>query len=291
MTLRGQLQHHAPLADYTSWRVGGEAKTIYHPADKNDLITFLQTLPSDEPLLWLGLGSNTLIRDRGFNGTVIITQSCLSGLIPLNDHTLYAEAGVSCAKIARLSARLNLTGLEFMAGIPGTVGGALKMNAGCHGGETWQTVSALQTINRKGETFKRTPKDYKVHYRHVKGHEQEWFLSAEFKLKSCEPQVALSKIKQLVTHRQQTQPINVPSCGSVFRNPPGQFAARLIEQCQLKGFTLKGAKISEKHANFIINEGHATAADIEALISHIQQTVKRECQIELIPEVHIYGDL
>src|SRR3990167_1322395 len=286
--LRGQLKHNISLADYTSWRVGGPAKTLYHPADKTDLINFLQTVSATEPVIWLGLGSNTLIRDQGFNGTVIITQSTLDNLTQLSDTKLYAEAGTACAKLARFSARLNLTGLEFMAGIPGTVGGALKMNAGCSGGETWTTVTSVQTINRCGKLFTHTPRDYDIHYRHVLGHDQEWFLGAEFTLKNEIPGTAQAKIKQLIAYRQETQPINFPSGGSVFRNPPHQYAAKLIESCQLKGYTLGHAKISEKHANFIINEGGATAADIEALIHHIQATVKKQCHIELIPEVHIY---
>lgn len=248
-------------------------------------------MPFDEPLLWLGLGSNSLIRDGGFSGTVILTQGCLKEMTLLSDNCIRVEAGVSCASMARFSARNNLSGGEFWAGIPGTMGGALRMNAGCHGGETWQSVIEVQTINRRGEIRTRKPEEFEVAYRHVAGLGDEWFISAKLQLSPGNKETSLQLIKDLLAHRAKTQPTNEYNCGSVFRNPPGDFAARLIESCGLKGVSIGGAVVSEKHANFIINhQGTATAANIEALIHLVQTKVREQTSIELIREVHIIGD-
>ena len=287
--LRGQLQQKALLAEYTSWRVGGPADLLYIPADLKDLAFFLEQLPLDIPLLWLGLGSNVLIRDGGVEGVVIVTQGALAEINPLESQIVRAEAGVACAQIARYTARLGLTGLEFMAGIPGTVGGALAMNAGCYGGETWQRVRCVETINRKGEIKLRPLTDFQVAYRSVKGQQDEWFVAGHFELALGDKKHSLEDIKVLLEKRNAAQPTGLPNCGSVFRNPTGNFAARLIEECGLKGKVIGGACVSTKHANFIINEHAATAADIEALIYEIAATVEKQHGIRLIPEVHIIG--
>ena len=288
---QGTLLFNEPLADYTTWRVGGPATRLYKPAHLADLVVFLRQLPKNEPLLWLGLGSNSLIRDKGFSGTVVVTQGCLKEIGLLDADTVRVEAGVSCASMARFTARNNLSGGEFWAGIPGTMGGALRMNAGCHGGETWQSVIEVQTINRHGEIRVRKPEEFEVAYRHVAGLDNEWFISATFKLSPGNKETSLQVIKDLLAHRTNTQPTNEYNCGSVFRNPPGNYAARLIESCGLKGFQIGGAVVSQKHANFIINhEGTASAADIEALIHLVQTKVKEQTTIELMHEVHIIGD-
>ncbi|MBL7480530.1 UDP-N-acetylmuramate dehydrogenase [Legionella bononiensis] len=288
---QGTLLFNEPLADYTTWRVGGPATRLYKPAHLADLVVFLRQLPKNEPLLWLGLGSNSLIRDKGFSGTVVVTQGCLKEISLLDADTVRVEAGVSCASMARFTARNNLSGGEFWAGIPGTMGGALRMNAGCHGGETWQSVIEVQTINRHGEIRVRKPEEFEVAYRHVAGLDNEWFISATFKLSPGNKETSLQVIKDLLAHRTNTQPTNEYNCGSVFRNPPGNYAARLIESCGLKGFQIGGAVVSQKHANFIINhEGTASAADIEALIHLVQTKVKEQTTIELMHEVHIIGD-
>lgn len=288
---QGTLLLNEPLADYTTWRVGGPAARLYKPANVSDLALFLRQLAPDEPLLWLGLGSNSLIRDKGFAGTVIVTQGALKELTLLNEGTIRVEAGVSCASMARFSARNNLSGGEFWAGIPGTMGGALRMNAGCHGGETWDFVVEVQTINRQGEIRTRTPEEFEIAYRHVLGLDNEWFISATFKLPPGSKETSLQVIKDLLAHRTNTQPTSEYNCGSVFRNPTGNFAARLIESCDLKGFRIGGAMVSQKHANFIINyEGSASAEDIEALIYLVQTKVKEQTTIELVHEVHIIGD-
>lgn len=287
--LRGQLIENAALADYSAWQVGGPAQRLYKPADSEDLINFLKQLPVTEPLLFLGLGSNTLIRDAGIEGTVVITQGALNTLQAIDPLTLYAEAGVASPLFARFAARKNLTGAEFLAGIPGTIGGALVMNAGCNGQETWNIVKSVTTINRQGEKKIRLPQDYKIAYRSVSVFPNEYYLAATFALKSGSKATSLAQIHNLLAQRAATQPTNVPNCGSVFRNPKGDYAARLIESCGLKGLKVGDAVVSSKHANFIINEGHATAADIESLIKKVAAIVFQTHQIQLIPEVHIIG--
>lgn len=288
MPLRGELLRDEPLARYTSWRVGGPARQLYRPADAEDLAVFLAGLPADEPLLWLGLGSNLLVRDGGFPGTVIATQGRLND-IEVHGNRLYAEAGAACAHVARLAARLGLTGAAFLAGIPGTMGGALAMNAGAFGGETWEKVMSVQTIDRHGQIHQRHPADFEIGYRHVQGPEGEWFLSCELQLEQGDTQAEQAAIRALLDKRAETQPTGLPSGGSTFRNPPGDHAARLIERAGLKGCRIGGAEVSEKHANFIINTGDATAADIEQLIAHVQQKVQDAFGVALVREVHIVG--
>ncbi|MFM1891181.1 MAG: hypothetical protein RLZ44_258 [Pseudomonadota bacterium] len=288
--MRGELLHDEPLARYTSWRVGGPARQLYRPADAADLAAFLQGLPADEPLLWLGLGSNLLMRDGGFRGTVIVTQGRLNAIDALPGERIRAEAGAACAHVARLAARLGLCGAAFLAGIPGTMGGALAMNAGAFGGETWERVLAVETVDRHGTLRRRTPADYQVGYREVRGPAGEWFLACELQLTAGDSQSEQAEIKRLLARRSATQPTTQPSGGSTFRNPPGDFAARLIEQAGLKGQRIGGAEVSEKHANFVVNAGAATAADIEALIEHMQAEVARQFGVELQREVHIVGE-
>ena len=288
---QGQLLFNELLAGYTTWRVGGPAKAIYKPMGISDLAIFLKQVPKEESLLWLGLGSNSLIKDTGFSGTVILTQGALNEIDLVGDALIRVEAGVSCAKMARFCARNHLTGGEFWAGIPGTMGGALRMNAGCFHGETWQSVVEVETMTRHGEIRRRKASEFEVSYRHVEGLNDEWFISATCRLVPGEKDKSLQLIKELLARRAATQPTSEYNCGSVFRNPPGQFAARLIESCGLKGQRIGGAEVSVKHANFIINhEGGATAKDIEALIQLTQNTVHEQTGIHLVREIHIIGD-
>jgi UDP-N-acetylmuramate dehydrogenase len=228
--VRGKVLPDEPLAQYTSWRVGGAADFVYIPADLADVADFLKQLPPEVPLLWLGLGSNTLVRDGGIEGVALITQGALKQISQPSANILRAEAGVACAQIARYAARLSLTGLEFMAGIPGTVGGALAMNAGCDGGETWPHVLQVETVNRAGEHRMRQAAEYEYGYRHVKRPLDEWFVAAHFELQNGEKNRALEAIRLLLEKRSLSQPTSWPSGGSVFRNPPGDYAGRLIEK-------------------------------------------------------------
>ena len=289
-TWQGELRHDEPMTKHTSWRVGGSADNYYCPVDLEDLSLFLGELPDDEKLTWVGLGSNLLVRDGGIRGTVISTSGLLNKLSVQEENTLYVEAGVSCAKVARFAAKQNLTGAEFLAGIPGTMGGALAMNAGAFGGETWDKVIQVLTISNRGELTLRHPDEYQIAYRSVSGPADEWFVATFLRLEQGDVKVGQAKIKKLLSQRGATQPTGQPSCGSVFRNPPNDHAARLIDVSGLKGVCIGGACVSEKHANFIINMGTASAADIEALIEKVAAIVKQQHGIELQREAHIIGE-
>lgn len=288
--LRGELTVNEPMSAHTSWRVGGPADRCYKPADLEDLQNFLSTLPVDEAVCWVGLGSNLLVRDGGIRGTVILPFGGLDLLEVLDGNRLRVGAGVTCAKVARFAARAGLTGAEFLAGIPGTMGGALAMNAGAFGGETWPLVREVQTLDHQGELHRRSNTDFQVSYRSVSGPRDEWFVSVDLQLKAGDVNAAQERIRALLERRNATQPTRQPSCGSVFRNPDNDFAARLIESCNLKGERIGNAQVSEKHANFIVNLGQARAADIEALIRYVQQRVQEQHGVRLETEVRIVGE-
>jgi UDP-N-acetylmuramate dehydrogenase len=278
------------MSKHTSWRVGGKADCYYQPADIDDLALFLSQRDADEPLTWIGLGSNVLVRDGGIRGTVIATSGVLKGLQRLQSNRVRAEAGVACAKVAKFCAREGLVGAEFLAGIPGTMGGALAMNAGAFGGETWDIVAAVETLQSDGNRMRRLPEEYQIAYRSVKGPQEEWFVAAELELKPGDTQASQARIKELLSKRSESQPIQIPNAGSVFRNPPGDYAARLIEASGLKGYCIGGACVAEKHANFILNTGNASAADIEQLIEHVAVTVEAKHGVKLKREVRIIGE-
>jgi UDP-N-acetylmuramate dehydrogenase len=294
--LRGELKVNEPMARHVSWRAGGPAARFYAPADLDDLAAFLRQLPPAEPLLFVGLGSNLLVRDGGYAGTVVLTHA--AGRHPqLLAGCLYAEAGVASPKVARFAARHDLAGAEFLAGVPGTVGGALAMNAGCYGGETWEIVERAVTIDRRGVLHTRAREEFVTGYRHcaLKGAarlgEDEWFAGAWFALRRGDGAASRARVRELLERRIVSQPLSLPNAGSVFRNPPGDHAARLIETCGLKGLERGGARISEKHANFIVNpKGRARAADIEWLIAQARDTVRARTGVELITEVRIVGE-
>ena len=310
--LRGKMRRNVPMCKHTSWRAGGTVQCMYQPAGLDDLLAFLRGLPADEPLVAVGLGSNLLVRDGGLRGTVLLLHGALSGLRLEEDGSVYAEAGVPGAKLARFAALHNLHGAEFFAGIPGTVGGMLAMNAGCYGSEIWQKVLRVLVATRSGELLERTPDEYEIGYRHVvrtKGRglrteenplalqssvlstqSPEFFVAAWLKFEQGDGGSARQEIKELLSKSIASQPLNLPNAGSVFRNPPGDHAARLIQQCGLKGRRIGGAQVSEKHANFIVNTGGATAADIENLVNEVRETVLRQTGVELHPEVRIIGE-
>lgn len=295
--LRGQLLRDEPMSRHTSWRVGGPADRAYLPADLEDLRVFLAGLPPAEPVFMVGLGSNLLVRDGGIRGTVVFMHQGLKALRldegrdgrPL----LYAEAGVASPKVARFAANHGFEGAEFLAGIPGTVGGALAMNAGCYGGETWNVVDRVLTLDRGARVRERQTSDYEIGYRHCRrrsnGHD-EWFAAAWLRFAPGDGETARRRVRELLTRRIASQPLNQPNAGSVFRNPPGDHAARLIEACGLKGYTVGGAQVSTKHANFIVNLGNAAAADVESVIARVQEAVERATGIALVREVSIVGE-
>jgi UDP-N-acetylmuramate dehydrogenase len=303
--LGGRLLEDEPMARRVSWRAGGTAARAYVPRDLADLQLFLQLLPPEEPVVFVGLGSNLLVRDGGFGGTVVLMHDT-HGAIRLDGELVFAAAGAASPKVARFAATHGLEGAEFLAGVPGTVGGALAMNAGCYGSETWEFVARADTVDRQGRLRARTPADFELGYRHVRlavderrfptaserlpGLE-EWFVSAWFRFGRGDGERARRRIKALLARRISTQPLALPNAGSVFRNPPGDHAARLIEACGLKDFAIGGARISKQHANFIVNpKGAARAGDIEALIEHARRAVRDRFGIELLPEVRIIGE-
>jgi len=313
--IRGELRDNEPMSRHVSWRAGGTAHRFFKPADLADLRAFLPTLPPEEAILFVGLGSNLLVRDGGFNGTVILTTPLLSGLA-MGDapYSVDAGAGVPSPHVAKFAARNHCAGAEWLAGVPGTIGGALAMNAGCYGTETWEQIVQCTTIDRQGVLHTRTSVDFEIGYRHVefkvRGEErgakrgsvpptphappltsypEEWFVAARFQFAAGDASTAQARIKELLAKRMAAQPLDKPNAGSTFRNPPGDHAARLIESCGLKGHTIGGAQVSMKHANFIINLGNAKAADIESMIDHMQATVQAKTGVELVREVRIVG--
>lgn len=288
---RGVLRHDEPMARHTSWRVGGPADRYFEPADRADLIEFVRALPANERLLWVGLGSNLLVRDGGVRGTVIGLHGCLTELRREADGSVYAESGAHCARLAKFCVQQGLGGGAFLVGIPGTVGGALAMNAGAHGGETWPQVREVEILFRDGETRWMAADQFNFSYRHVDlPNNFAGFLAVRFQFPTDDAQVAEREMKDWLARRKATQPVGKPSCGSVFRNPPGDHAARLIEACGLKGHQIGGAQVSPMHANFIINEEQASARDIEHLIAHVRETVMTQTGVVLEPEVRVVGE-
>lgn len=286
---RGKMLFNEPMSRHTTWRLGGNADFYYQPADKEDLIEFIKS-NSDKNLYFIGLGSNLLVRDGGIRGVVINMTNTISSVAEHND-LLTIDAGVPCAIVSRKVRELGYAGLEFMSGIPGTIGGALRMNAGAHGDETWDYVESVTLVNKFGEVIQRDKGTFNISYRTVEGlDENEWFLSADFKLSKGDANISKEKVKSLLEHRSNTQPTKLPNAGSVFKNPQGHFAAELIESCGLKDKCIGGACVSDKHANFIINSGNASARDVEELINHIKYEVKEKKGVELVTEVRIVGE-
>ena len=288
-SIRGEIINSEPMKKHTSLRVGGAAQYFYKPSDMDDLIHFLSLLDNDVSIFWLGRGSNILVRDEGLSGVVISSSKILREIKRINELTIKVEANVPCTMLAKKCIRWGLGPSEFFSGIPGSLGGALAMNAGAYGNETWERVVSVKTINRNGIIKNRISEEYQIDYRDVKGPINEWFVSAILKFESNKIP-SMERQKEMLEERKESQPLGKPSCGSVFRNPPGGFAAKLIEQSNLKGYRIGGASVSLKHANFIITDDSACANDVEQLIEYIRSTVKNLHDIELKCEVRIIGN-
>ncbi len=289
MTPKHELLYDEPMSRHTSWRVGGPADQFFKPTSVESLQDYLRSLPDETSLYWVGLGSNLLVRDGGVRGAVICTVKLPTATERIDETRIHAGAGVPCAVFARQCVRWKLGPAAFFAGIPGTIGGALAMNAGAFGGETWEHVESVETIDRDGELRNRAREDFEVGYRSVSGTVAEWFLGATFVFDE-DRDANMTDIKSMLRTRGDSQPLGKLSCGSVFRNPPGQFAAQLIERAGLKGTTIGDAIVSEKHANFIVNRGSATATEIETLIETVRERVAEHADSELQLEVRIIGD-
>ena len=294
--LRGVLRTRESMHRHTSWRVGGCADRCYSPANLEDLCVFLRSIPGDEPVVFVGLGSNLLVRDGGLRATVIFTHPTLSGLevVRVDDHQeIYVQTGAASPKVSRFAAMHGFEGGEFLTGIPGTIGGALAMNAGCYGSETWDVVTQVLTIDRAGRTHRRGQSDYRIGYRSVVPvfDNEEFFAAGWLRFPPGGGERSRRRIKALLRRRISTQPLQIPNAGSVFRNPPGDHAARLIEACGLKGVSHGAAMVSPKHANFIVNTGGASARDIESLIERVHTAVREEHGVDLQREVRIVGEV
>jgi UDP-N-acetylmuramate dehydrogenase len=287
---RAHLRCDEPLSRHTSWHVGGPADMFYTPTSSDELARFMQALPAGVPCHFLGLGSNILVRDGGLRGVVVSLHLGLDRVERVGATGVHADAGVPCARVARQCVKWSLGPAEFLAGIPGTVGGALAMNAGAWGGETWPHVVEVDVIDRGGTRRTRQAREYRWGYRTlecpVAG---EWFVAARFQF-AADPRASTDAIKSLLLRRRDTQPIGEWTCGSTFTNPVGGHAAQLIESAGLKGYRVGGVVVSSKHANFLVNEGDATAADIERLMAHVQAEVERQHGVRLTPEVRIVGE-
>ena len=267
--IRGQLLMNESMARHTSWRVGGRVEYFYTPADKSDLVRMLRQLPVSVPIYWVGLGSNLLVRDGGVDGMIVRTSRGLSEIEYIAPYTIRAEAGVSSAKMARVCSRNGLTGIEFLAGVPGSFGGALAMNAGAFGGETWPWVEEIECIDRGGRLRTFTAQEIKYGYRKAEIPAEHWITQGKLKLDQApDGWEGKEKIRSLLEKRSASQPIQSANAGSVFQNPDGDFAARLIERAGWKRKKVGGAEVSTTHANFIINQGDASASDIITLINN-----------------------
>ncbi len=284
-----RLRFQVPMAPRTTWRVGGIAERLFAPRTLEELAAFLASPEVVEPLTWVGHGSNLLVRDGGLAGTVICTRRGPKALEQRAGGTVRAEAGVSSARVARFCAEVNLAGAEFLAGIPGAIGGALAMNAGAYGSELADILAGAELIDREGAVRYATPDELELAYRQARLPAGEWFVAAHLALEPEDPETIRARTRELLSHREATQPVHLANAGSVFRNPTGDHAARLIEATGLKGARQGGAEVSEHHANFIVNRGQGTAADIEALIERIGKQVREHTGVELEPEVRIVG--
>ena len=278
------------MAEHTTWRCGGAADRVFAPGSLDDLSAYLAGLSEDVPLTWLGRGSNVLVRDGGMRGVVIQLCEPLSEIV-LEPPKVRAQGGALCARVATITAGAGFGGLEFLAGIPGTIGGALAMNAGAAGSELWDFVESIETVDRQGGRHEFAAGQIKAGYRFAEIPAGHGVVAGTFRLEAAEdPAQPERRLRELMDRRRTTQPVSQPSGGSVFRNPPGNHAARLIEEAGLKGCRIGGAEVSRTHANFIVHEGAASAADIERLIEHVQNAVERHSGVRLELEVRILGE-
>lgn len=295
--LLGKWEENVAMSAYASYRAGGIAKYVYCPFNLQDLSRCLSQIPLTIPVIFLGKSTNLLVSDLGFDGVIILLaemcrQNRTECFFEVKDTLLHVSAAISCPKVAQIAVSSDLVGLEFFAGIPGSIGGALTMNAGSAGASTWDHIEKVHMINRSGECFEKTPDDFDIGYRKVaaKFSEPAWFVGAEFRLSRGDIAAAKAKIEEILSWRKSHQPLALPSAGSVFKNPEGDTAGRLIDSCGLKGFHVGDAEVSERHANFIVNKGNATATDIVNLIRHVRAVVYEKTGIHLEPEVKLVGE-
>lgn len=287
----GEYLFDEPLSKHTTWKIGGTADLMILPSGKEQLISLIKLLHK-HGIQWtsIGRGSNMLVSDKGIRGVVIKPAAGLD-YVRFEGNTVIAGAAYSFIKLAVMASKQGLTGLEFAGGIPGTVGGAVYMNAGAHGSDVSRIFKSAEIVLANGELVTYKIDDMNFSYRHSVLQEMTGFVvEATLELEAGDHKEISAEMAKHKARRLQTQPLKMATCGSVFRNPPGDFAARLIEESGLKGFQIGGAQVSELHANFIVNTGQATAQDVLALITHIQGVIQERYGISLIPEVLVVGE-
>ncbi len=276
------------LSRHTSWKVGGPADVFFIPDNRQDLSQFLSQNKGNS-VTWLGNGTNVLVRDGGIRGVVISTKKSINKITMVAENSCRVEVGASCMDLALFAEKNEMGPAAFFSGIPGSIGGALTMNAGSFGHETWEFVESVEVIDEVGIIHHLEPKEFKFSYRSVEFPFPLWFVSCLMKFPESET-TTKSELKAMRDQRIKTQPLNEDTCGSVFKNPKPDHAGDLIERAGLKGYKIGGCSISTKHANFIVNEGTATSADIEKLIRHVQNVVKTKFDVNLETEVRIIGE-
>jgi UDP-N-acetylmuramate dehydrogenase len=289
--VRGRIERDAPLAPYTWLRVGGPADVLFVPEDEDDLAAFLQGLDPDVPVMALGVGSNTLVRDGGIEGVVIRLGRGFSKVEAKGDHRIFAGAGVPDAALAREAGKAGIAGLEFYRGVPGSVGGACVMNAGCYGAETKDVLVEAYAVRRAGEKVTLTTHEMGFTYRRCAAAARGdlIFTGALFGGTADDPAAIAARMDDITARREASQPIREKTGGSTFKNPPGDSSWRLVDAAGWRGRPFGGAMFSEKHANFLINTGQATAADLEGLGEAVRADVKAKFGVDLEWEIKRVG--
>ncbi len=287
--LRGRLAANQDMAPLTWFRVGGPAQVLFTPADEEDLAYFLAKLPEDIPVYPVGVGSNLIVRDGGIAGVVLRLSPRAFGEVTVDGDTVRAGAIALDKRVAEVAAAANISGLEFLFGIPGSVGGALRMNAGANGGETKDVLVEARGIGRSGERKTFNNAEMKFVYRNSGVEDGFIFTSALFRGRAAEPRAIRKRMGLVQQHREAAQPIREKTGGSTFKNPPGQSAWKLIDEAGCRGLSVGGAQVSTMHCNFLINTGNASAHDIEALGEMVRARVKSNCGVELQWEIKRIG--
>jgi UDP-N-acetylmuramate dehydrogenase len=289
--VRGKILRNEPLGPFTWFRVGGPADVIFLPEDEDDLAAFLKGLPADVPVTVLGVGSNTLVRDGGVDGVVIRLGKAFAKVEPRGDNRIYAGAAALDAMVAREAGKAGIAGLEFYRGVPGTIGGALVMNAGCYGSETKDVLVEAYALTRSGERLTLSNAELEYSYRKSAraAAEQLIFLGALYEGRADEPAAVEARMSEITARREQTQPIREKTGGSTFKNPPGHSSWKLVDEAGWRGKLFGGAMFSPLHSNFLINTGEATAADLEGLGEAVRADVKTKFGVELDWEIKRIG--
>ncbi|MGU3456871.1 UDP-N-acetylmuramate dehydrogenase [Brevundimonas sp. M1A4_2e] len=291
--VRGKLLLNEPLGPYTWFRVGGAADALFIPADADDLADFLKALPEDVPVTAIGVGSNLIVRDGGVEGVVIRLAGRAWGQVTAEGDTVTAGAGALDSMVARASAKAGIAGLEFYAGIPGSIGGALTMNAGCYGAETKDVLVSAWGLNRRGERVELALADFGYTYRHSEAPADIIWVEAIYRGTPDAPEAVAARITEITERREKTQPIREKTGGSTFKNPDGHSSWKLVDDAGWRGklhaVTGGGAKFSELHSNFMINPGEATAADIEGLGEAVRADVLEKTGVQLNWEIRRIG--